>query len=359
MQDEKGYDKMKTIDKTELASMENPADGWYIIEAAGEHPKSIDLDNGRRLSFTQKLTTDALARIADTPIPPEGILIDYDHKSLTENSTCAMGWVKELALCDGDLAARIEWTSVGLAAVRDKQFKHFSTVYPAQTEEALRSGVYEPQQLNGLALTNCPNNADGQPPITNCRAVGGDNFQPQYGAAVKNKHTDTTMKYNPELLALLSLADGATDEEVLEAVRKLVADRDAAQADAVNAAAEAVINSEEAKEGAELTEEERKDCKEAVIANSVRGVRYTQMLCREKKAAKAAAATPAQHILNSRNYPGVPNTADNLLFARSNAGAVAQASREQRSKAQQILDAAHAAGRRMTPDEAWTRAGNS
>lgn len=113
-------------------------------------------------------------------------------------------------------------------------------------------------------------------------------FQPPQGAeAEPQTQTNTqTMQYNPELLALLGLADGATDEEVLTAVRALKEGADAA----AEAEAEALVNSEEAKEGVELSEEEKKECREEVVTNRARGLRYTSMLCQNKRLSKAPAA---------------------------------------------------------------------
>ncbi len=154
---------MKEIATSDLQPTTTPGDGWYIIEAAGEHATRVE-----DAELTQRLTPEVLAAVAAAGVPAEGLPIDRDHLSLdAENSTEAMGWVRELAMCGGNLAARIEWTSLGLPLITGRVYKHFSTVYPAPTAEQLAAGVYEPAQLIGLALTNQPNNREGQPPITN------------------------------------------------------------------------------------------------------------------------------------------------------------------------------------------------
>ena len=154
---------MKTITETDLQPATAPGDGWYIIEAAGKHATRVE-----DAELVQQLTPEVLAAVAAAGVPAEGLPIDRDHLSLdAENSTEAMGWVRELAMCGGNLAARIEWTSLGLPLIEGRVYKHFSTVYPAPSEAQLEAGVYEPAQLIGLALTNQPNNREGQPPITN------------------------------------------------------------------------------------------------------------------------------------------------------------------------------------------------
>lgn len=112
---------MKEITRKDLNNPETPGDGWYIIEAAGQHPHG---------EIMQNLTPEVLARVAAAGVPPEGVPVDKDHMSLQQDKTTeAMGWVRELALCEGNLAARIEWTPPGLALVQGKVYKHFSTVF--------------------------------------------------------------------------------------------------------------------------------------------------------------------------------------------------------------------------------------
>ena len=125
---------MKEISTADLQPATAPGDGWYIIEAAGEHATRVE-----EQELVQQLTPEALAAVAAAGVPAEGLPIDRDHLSLdSDNSTEAMGWVRELAMCGGNLAARIEWTSLGLPLIEGRVYKHFSTVYPAPSAEALR-----------------------------------------------------------------------------------------------------------------------------------------------------------------------------------------------------------------------------
>ena len=291
---------MKTIAEADLQPATAPGDGWYIIEAAGEHATRVEDEE-----LVQQLTPEVLAAVAAAGVPAEGLPIDRDHLSLdAENSTEAMGWVRELAMCGGNLAARIEWTTLGLPLITGRVYKHFSTVYPAPTAEQLAAGVYEPVQLIGLALTNQPNNRAGQPPITNHLRFTNDDLQiadngepalageseasaaataRALGAATPasdsaclgeaegrrrepnsinrksylvnrksedfsegkvpegTENTTTTEQeptmYSPELLATLGLAEGATDEAVLAAVQALKEQAEVANTAARNAEA--------------------------------------------------------------------------------------------------------------------------
>lgn len=366
---------MKTIERNELNSPDAPGDGWYIIEAGGEHPTEKRLENGESIAFVQRCTPEALARVVEAGVPPEGVPVDKDHLSLqAEHSTEAMGWVRELALCGGDLAARIEWTPPGLELVRGKVYKHFSTVYPSPGEEALRSGSIEPECLIGLALTNQPNNAAGQPPIANSSEaavqvgsrkleVGSENsappapssilqtsnfkpqtstipFSPLQGAEEKKQtdKQDTTMQYNPELLAVLGLPETATDDEVLAAVRALKEGADAAAA----AEADTLINSEEEKEGVTLDEEEKEDVKEQLLTNRAHGERYLTALCRSKRPAGSAKTEPRRYAGSGK----MPTIANRKTAAEEKEMAIA-------NRARQICKEAAARGHRKN---IWTAA---
>lgn len=202
---------MKTIATSDLQPATTPGDGWYIIEAAGEHATRVE-----DAELTQRLTPEVLAAVAAAGVPAEGLPIDRDHLSLdAENSTEAMGWVRELAMCGRNLAARIEWTSLGLPLITGRVYKHFSTVYPAPSAEQLAAGVYEPARLIGLALTNQPNNREGQPPITNkCNQYAHDPGCPDAeggSAGTQDADLDDTPDEMPEG------ADEATQERYMEA----------------------------------------------------------------------------------------------------------------------------------------------
>lgn len=310
---------MNFITETDLQPPTAPGDGWYIIEAAGEHATRVD-----DTELTQQLTPDALAAVAAAGVPAEGLPIDRDHLSLdSDNSTEAMGWVRELAMCGSDLAARIEWTSLGLPLITGRVYKHFSTVYPPPTAEQLASGTYVPRKLIGLALTNQPNNKTGQPPITNRELP------------TPTTTTDTPTMYSPELLATLGLAEGATDEEVLAAVQALKEQADVANTAARNAEAaeaEAVINAAEKENGVELSPEEKTEAKEQIITNRAHGLKYVGLLCRDKRAVTNSAT-------GARRYAGKTPLANRTTPADPEQ-AIA-------NRAQQLCDEARAAGKHL------------
>lgn len=290
-------EEMKEISENELEGQEMPGDGWFIIEAAGQHPARMDGQG-----FTQNLTAEVLAGVAAAGVPAEGLPIDRDHLSLdARNSTEALGWVRELAMCGGNLAARIEWTPLGLPLIQGRIYKHFSTVYPPDAEQ-VASGVYTPTHLIGLALTNQPNNKEGQPPISN--------------RGLAENQDNRTMDYPAELLAALGLAEGASDEEVMgavDALNKRVADAEAAgAAAAADAEADKLVNQEEKETGAVLNEEERKEVKEQIVANREHGLKYMKLLCNSKRPQEqvAPAEQPRRYADRSEVKPVVNRMTD-------------------------------------------------
>ena len=287
----------KQITETELQPAEKPGDGWYIIETPGRYENTTT----KGVHVVQVISPQTLASIAVAGVPPEGIPIDKDHLSLDRNNSSeAMGWVRELAICGQDLAARIEWTALGLPLIQGKVYKHFSTVYPIDTPNPNPNPnspvAVTPQRLAGLALTNQPNNA-GAPAITN-RASGSP-----YPSAGTNEETTTThskdTEMNPEILKALGLPEGATDEEVLSAITELTQkaqDAEAAAQAAAESEADQVIEAEEKAANTELDADEKAECKEQILANRKHGVNYTHLLCNSKR--KPAPAT------TGRRYEG-------------------------------------------------------
>lgn len=317
---------MKTIAEADLQPATTPGDGWYIIEAAGAHARRV-----KDTELVQQLTPDALAAVAAAGVPAEGLPIDRDHLSLdAENSSEAMGWVRELAMCGSDLAARIEWTSLGLPLITGRVYKHFSTVYPPPTAEQLASGTYVPRKLIGLALTNQPNNKTGQPPITNR----------ELPTPTTTTETTPTM-FSPEILAALGLPEGATEAEVLAKVQELKQNAEIANT-AVKAAeaaeAEAVINAAEKENGVELSPEEKTEAKEQIITNRAHGLKYVGLLCRDKRPVTNRAES-AEPVANTRRYAG-----KTPLTNRSTPADPEQAIA---NRAQQLCDEARAAGKHL------------
>jgi len=239
---------------------QHPADGWYQIEALGNHPN-------RAAGVIQIVDTDAANSIVKTfnHAAAAGklrhgheMLIDHEHFSdQPDQETRAYGWLQELKNRDDGIYGRIRWTATGQVAVDGGDYRFFSTEYepkdlaPVETALANRkSGMksVRPLRLSGLTVTNMNNNR-GQKPITNketmkklpknkmcpeCdvalkRGADGDNDYecPECGthfagsdepAATKNKDTKKMNK----IANKLGLAAEASEDAILEAVTKIM-----------------------------------------------------------------------------------------------------------------------------------------
>lgn len=200
-----------------------PDDGWYQIEAPGEHvnhaAKVVQvIDDKAVASIVNRFLAEAKAGGEDFA----GMRVDKDHLSQSmENPTEALGWQMEIRNREGTLEGKIDWTALGLPLIESKPgrppvYKFFSTEYdPAKPGDVEKIGtriinrktydVVRPLRIDGLSLTNDPNNK-GQRPISN------RNGNPA-GADDENK---PTMKI---LLKKLGLADDASEESAVAALQ--------------------------------------------------------------------------------------------------------------------------------------------
>jgi hypothetical protein len=151
------------------ADFEHPEDGFYMIELAGEH---LERDG----SVMQVIDPTAIASIvADFNAAAQdpnfsGMLIDHEHfKHDLQKETVAYGWLMALQGRADGIYGRIRWTVTGQAAVDGGDYRFFSTEYDPAGMEVLSDGEprrARPPRLDGLTLTNAPNNR-GARPITN------------------------------------------------------------------------------------------------------------------------------------------------------------------------------------------------
>ena len=131
------------------------------------------------------------------------LVVDYEHQTLTGNRAPAAGWVKELILRDNDIAARVEWTSAAAEYLKNKEYRYLSPVVSARKTDG------KAVDIHSLALTNTPA-IEGLTAIVN--------------SSTFNKEDNKTMDIIQELAKLLGLGEGATEEQVLEAIKAALSD---------------------------------------------------------------------------------------------------------------------------------------
>lgn len=147
----------------------------------------------------QSILAEFKARRLDLPI-------DYEHQTLKDVQAPAGGWIKELFVQDGALCARVEWTPPGAKYLQNKEYRYLSPVVLVRKQDN------KAVALHSAALTNTPA-IDGMYPIANALQI----------ADINDEEDDEMDELLSKLAQLLGLSEGATEEQVLEALAQLQA----------------------------------------------------------------------------------------------------------------------------------------
>lgn len=153
----------------------HPADGWYQVETPGRHVNEETgilqvIDGPAIKSIVNRFNQEADAYPEENggePFP--GMLVDIEHfKHSGNKESRAYGWLLRLENRQGKPFGQIKWTATGQPAVDGGDYRFFSTEYKPKDVEILNRKPVEvrPLRLDGLTLTNMPNNKGGAP-ITN------------------------------------------------------------------------------------------------------------------------------------------------------------------------------------------------
>jgi len=126
------------------------------------------------------------------------IVIDYEHQTLEDVQAPAGGWIKDLFIQDGAIAAKVEWTPKAEEYLKNKEYKYLSPVV------LVRKSDQKAVVLHSAALTNTPA-IDGMYAIVNSLNI--DEFEKGVMEMDLNK-----------LAALLGLPEGATEEQIMQAL---------------------------------------------------------------------------------------------------------------------------------------------
>lgn len=129
------------------------------------------------------------------------IVIDYEHQTLEDVQAPAGGWIKDIILQDGAIAAKVEWTPKAEEYLKNKEYRYLSPVV------LVRKSDNKAVVLHSVALTNTPA-IDGMFAIVN--SINIDEFE---------GGNDMDLK---KLAALLGLPEDATEEQIMQAVQMAV-----------------------------------------------------------------------------------------------------------------------------------------
>jgi hypothetical protein len=150
---------------------EHPADGWYQIEVPGEHLNAGSgvmqiIDCAAVDSIVNRFNQEADAYEPQHGTPFPGMLVDHEHfKHDPDKETIAYGWLMRMENRDGKPFGQIRWTNTGKPAIDGGDYRFFSSEYAPQDLQVLNHGKkplrVRPLRLDGLTLTNDPNNKGG------------------------------------------------------------------------------------------------------------------------------------------------------------------------------------------------------
>jgi hypothetical protein len=184
---------------------QHPADGWYQIEPKGDHPNKASgivqvIDNEAMAAIVNRFNADAEAGQLSHG---QEMLIDHEHfKHQADKETIAYGWLQKLQNRADGIYGQVRWSDTGRRAVDGGDYRFFSTEYDPADLKVLNQNPkrVRPLKLDGLTLTNDPNNKGGAP-ITNRLKDGAiaipkrhnfDSDEEFLAAAKKNRQTVAT-----------------------------------------------------------------------------------------------------------------------------------------------------------------------
>lgn len=124
------------------------------------------------------------------------IVIDYEHQTLKDVQAPAAGWIKELLLVDGAIAAKVDWTEKAKEYLKNKEYRYISPVIRTRKSDGKAVG------LHSAGLTNTP-------------AINN-----MYSIVNKDYEGGNEMDLFKKLVELMGLEEGVTEEELLKALEE-------------------------------------------------------------------------------------------------------------------------------------------
>lgn len=131
------------------------------------------------------------------------LVIDYEHQTLKDVQAPAAGWIKELLLQEDAIAAKVEWTPKAREYLKNREYRYLSPVVMVRREDG------KAVVLHSGALTNTP-------AIDNMFAVVNKSEGNEPEGKEGGNGMEALLK---KLVALLGLAEDATEEDILKAFK--------------------------------------------------------------------------------------------------------------------------------------------
>lgn len=148
------------------------------------------------------------------------VLVDREHESELGGDTTAQAWINKLEAREDGLYAAMNFTDVGWENVRNRRLRFPSGVFFLDPQGY-------PFALKSCALTNKAN-LKQLGPVLNTDMAAASGRTPEGRATASGRASQQEGEQMPkELLAMLGLAEDADAPAILEALKALVAQRDA------------------------------------------------------------------------------------------------------------------------------------
>ncbi len=149
--------------------------------------------------------------VADFESRQNDMAIDYEHQTLSGGEAPAAGWIKKLVGKGSEgVWALVEWTPRAKEYLKNREYRYLSPVFLKRISDG------HVVRLLGAGLPNSPA-IDGMVPLVN-KSKGGD-----ARISIRGKHVETEkeVKVMTKLLELLGLAADATEDQAVEAMKKV------------------------------------------------------------------------------------------------------------------------------------------
>ena len=124
------------------------------------------------------------------------LVVDYEHQTMLNVQAPASGWITELKKGTDAIIGKVEWTPKAKEYLKNREYRYLSPVINVLEDRRVSS-------IHSVGLTNSPS-INGMPAV--CKNTG----------LVKGENTMDLKK----LIEALGLAEDATEEDILEAVKK-------------------------------------------------------------------------------------------------------------------------------------------